>query len=86
MKVRRLIVAGAVLAAGVTPIFASAQSASARRRCTPGYWNPCLKPASDYDCAGGSGNGPKYVYGIVHDKPSKDIYDLDADNDGIGCE
>jgi len=28
--------------------------------CTPGY-SPCLPPAEDYDCAGGSGNGPKYT-------------------------
>jgi hypothetical protein len=28
--------------------------------CTPGY-SPCLPPASDYDCAGGSGNGPEYT-------------------------
>lgn len=28
--------------------------------CTPGY-SPCLPPASDYDCRGGSGNGPKYA-------------------------
>lgn len=25
--------------------------------CTPGY-SPCLPPAPDYDCSGGSGNGP----------------------------
>ena len=30
------------------------------RNCTPGY-SPCLPPASDYDCRGGSGNGPKYT-------------------------
>ena len=32
--------------------------------CTPGY-SPCLTPASDYDCAGGSGNGPGYT-GLVY--------------------
>ena len=41
--------------------------------------------ASDVDCAGGSGNGPAYVSGPVTVIGS-DIYDLDADNDGIGCE
>jgi beta-lactam-binding protein with PASTA domain len=51
--------------------------------CTPGY-SPCLPPASDYDCAGGSGDGPRFtgpvrVSGI-------DIYDLDDDSDGRGCE
>jgi len=52
--------------------------------CTPGY-SPCLPPASDYDCAGGSGNGPKYVYGVERVTGS-DPYDLDADGDGYGCE
>jgi hypothetical protein len=52
--------------------------------CTPGY-SPCLPRASDYDCAGGSGNGPEYVYGTVRVTGS-DPYGLDADGDGIGCE
>ncbi|HET7736883.1 MAG TPA: PASTA domain-containing protein [Nocardioidaceae bacterium] len=51
--------------------------------CTPGY-TPCLPPASDYDCAGGSGNGPEYT-GYVKVTGS-DPYDLDADGDGIACE
>lgn len=54
------------------------------RRCTPGY-SPCLPPASDYDCAGGSGDGPKYVQGPVKVTGS-DPYGLDSDNDGVGCE
>lgn len=52
--------------------------------CTPGY-SPCLPPASDYDCAGGSGNGPEYVAGPVKVTGS-DPYGLDADHDGVGCE
>ncbi|MGV9784965.1 excalibur calcium-binding domain-containing protein [Nocardia farcinica] len=38
---------------------------------------------SDVDCSGGSGNGPAYT-GRVRVGP--DEYDLDRDNDGIGCE
>ena len=54
--------------------------------CTPGY-SPCLPPASDYDCAGGSGNGPEYVSGPVYvDHSYGDPYGLDADGDGVGCE
>jgi hypothetical protein len=30
--------------------------------CTAGY-SPCIPPGSDVDCAGGSGNGPRYVDG-----------------------
>jgi hypothetical protein len=51
--------------------------------CTPGY-SPCLPPASDYDCEGGSGNGPKYT-GLVHVTGS-DPYELDVDGDGVACE
>jgi hypothetical protein len=53
------------------------------RNCTPGY-SPCLPPASDYDCRGGSGNGPKYT-GPVRVTGS-DPYHLDRNRDGKGCE
>ena len=52
--------------------------------CTPGY-TPCLPPASDYDCAGGAGDGPKYAQGPVTVTGS-DPYSLDSDGDGIACE
>jgi hypothetical protein len=53
--------------------------------CHPSYEGACLKPDSpDYDCDGGSGNGPDYTgpVRVVGDDP----YDLDADGDGIGCQ
>lgn len=43
-----------------------------------------VPPASDYDCAGGSGDGPEYT-GFVRVTGS-DPYGLDSDNDGVGCE
>ena len=52
--------------------------------CDPNY-SGCLDPnAVDYDCAGGSGDGPLYtgtveVLGVDH-------YGLDRDGDGIGCD
>jgi hypothetical protein len=52
--------------------------------CTPGY-SPCIAPGSDVDCAGGSGNGPRYVHGPIRVTGS-DPYGLDSDHDGIGCE
>ncbi|MEV2240054.1 G5 domain-containing protein [Micromonospora sp. NPDC049891] len=53
-------------------------------RCDPNY-TPCVPIASDVDCAGGSGNGPAYVTGPVK-VIGTDIYDLDRDNDGWGCD
>jgi hypothetical protein len=58
-------------------------SSAGSSNCTPGY-TPCLPPASDYDCAGGSGDGPKYT-GLVHVTGS-DPYALDVDGDGVGCD
>ena len=57
----------------------------AQRQCDPNYSGACVPIASDVDCAGGGGNGPAYVQGPVRVIGS-DIYDLDRDGDGIGCE
>ena len=52
--------------------------------CHPNY-SGCLNPnASDYDCAGGSGNGPYYT-GKVR-VLGADVFRLDRDKDGWGCE
>lgn len=53
--------------------------------CDPNYSGACVPIASDVDCAGGSGNGPAYVQGPVK-VVGTDIYDLDRDGDGIGCD
>jgi hypothetical protein len=53
-------------------------------KCDPNY-SGCVPIASDVDCKGGSGNGPAYVSGPVQVIGS-DIYKLDNDNDGVGCE
>lgn len=53
--------------------------------CDPNYSGECVPVASDVDCGGGSGNGPEYVYGVV-EVVGTDIYDLDRDNDGYGCD
>ncbi|MFJ8894415.1 G5 domain-containing protein [Leifsonia sp. NPDC102414] len=53
--------------------------------CDPNYTGACVPIASDVDCAGGSGNGPAYVQGPVQVVGS-DIYDLDRDGNGVGCE
>jgi hypothetical protein len=54
-------------------------------KCDPSYTGACLDPnAVDYDCAGGSGNGPLYTGPVRVVGP--DHYGLDADGDGYGCE
>lgn len=53
--------------------------------CDPNYSGACVPIASDVDCGGGSGNGPEYIYGVVQVVGS-DIYGLDRDGDGMGCE
>jgi hypothetical protein len=53
--------------------------------CHPSYRGACVPFASDVDCAGGSGNGPAYVVGPVY-VVGPDVYDLDRDGDGVGCQ
>jgi hypothetical protein len=54
------------------------------RECFAGY-SVCLNPnKSDYDCAGGSGNGPGYVDAVR--VTGSDPFDLDRDGNGYGCE
>ena len=51
--------------------------------CNPNY-SGCLATSGDYDCAGGGGDGPLYV-GAVQ-VIGTDVFALDADGDGVGCE
>jgi uncharacterized membrane protein YgcG len=56
--------------------------------CTPGY-SPCLvyHGGADYDCSGGGGNGPYYTApGVVYRVTGPDIYGLDSNGNGLGCE
>ena len=53
--------------------------------CNPSYPDICLQDGiGDYDCAGGSGNGPNYIEGQFRVLPP-DPFELDRDKDGIGC-
>jgi membrane protein involved in colicin uptake len=53
--------------------------------CDPNYSGACLDPyISDYDCEGGSGDGPAYTGTVA--VVGEDHYGLDADSDGTGCE
>lgn len=76
--------AQAAAAAAVPPQGAAPAAPAAASGCDPNY-SGCVPIASDVDCAGGSGNGPAYVQGPVSVIGS-DIYGLDRDGDGFGCE
>jgi beta-lactam-binding protein with PASTA domain len=61
-------------------------STAPAENCDPSCPDVCLDPsAEDYDCAGGSGNGPEYVEGLIRVR-APDPFGLDADGDGLGCE
>ena len=70
--------------APVTEVTAVGTYVAPVQKCNPNY-SGCVPIASDVDCAGGSGNGPAYTYGPVQ-VIGVDVYGLDRDGDGLGCE
>jgi hypothetical protein len=76
----------ALVGAAAGPAWATGPAAKKPpKRCHPSYKGACLDPnASDYDCIGGSGNGPMYTGKVRVVGP--DVFRLDADGDGWGCE
>ena len=75
-----MVVAPVPVAAPIPPPVAPAPAA-----CHASYQGACLAVgAGDYDCAGGSGNGPNYTGRVTVVGP--DEFDLDSDGDGLGCE
>jgi hypothetical protein len=85
VETERKVVAETVTKAPVTQVVAVGTKKPPTPKCDPNYSGACVPIASDVDCAGGSGDGPKYVQGPVT-VVGQDIYDLDRDGDGIGCE
>ena len=82
----RKLIAISLALAGVAAVPIEASSAVTKRKCDPNYRGACLRPnVSDYDCAGGSGNGPYYVRGPIR-VVGRDHYRLDANHDGIACQ
>jgi hypothetical protein len=70
---------------GGVPAPSSSGTDSGGSRCDPNYAGACLDPDSyDYDCEGGSGDGPDYTgpVEVVGDDP----YGLDRDGDGHACD
>lgn len=58
---------------------------TAKTSCDPNYSGACVPIAPDVDCLGGGGDGPAFVAGPVT-VIGEDIYGLDGNHDGIGCE
>jgi hypothetical protein len=68
----------------VLPAVKKGAPVTTKENCNPNY-SGCLKSGTvDYDCKGGSGDGPYYT-GIVK-VIGYDQYGLDRDKDGWGCE
>jgi hypothetical protein len=64
---------------------AESEASEEASECDPNYSGACLDPyASDYDCEGGSGDGPEYTGPVT--VIGEDHYGLDSDNDGYACE
>jgi hypothetical protein len=62
-----------------------AEQEAAAEDCHPSYEGACLDPnASDYDCEGGSGDGPEYTGTVTVVGP--DVWDLERDGDGVACD
>jgi hypothetical protein len=72
---------------------ACAQPVVEQGSCHPSYvggvdvaTGGCIRAnVGDYDCAGGSGNGPNYARGPVR-VVGPDVFALDGDRDGTACE
>ena len=82
---KKLMIFAAAAAVLAVPVTANAAAQPTGPKCHPSYKLKCLKTnAYDYDCVGGRGNGPLYT-GLVK-VVGPDVFRLDADHDGWGCE
>ncbi|WP_224816952.1 excalibur calcium-binding domain-containing protein [Hasllibacter sp. MH4015] len=86
---RMVLGAGTIMTIALAPSFAPLPSVitpAQAQACHPSYAGVCISPSGgDVDCAGGNGNGPRYVQGPVR-VVGPDEYRLDRDGDGVACE
>lgn len=80
-----MLIAGVAVGLGFAPAAPATPLPQQPSQCDPNYSGPCVPIASDVDCAGGGGNGPAFVSGPVI-VIGTDIYELDRDGNGTGCE
>lgn len=81
---RRALFTLALVIPGVAAAAACAPPPEPAAACDANY-TPCVPVASDVDCASGTGDGPVYIDFSVQ-VVGQDIYGLDHDGNGIGCE
>ncbi|MEV1155744.1 G5 domain-containing protein [Micromonospora chokoriensis] len=84
VRTSRKLVTSTVTKQPVTQVVAVGTKKPQSSNCDPNY-SGCVPIASDVDCLPGSGDGPGYVRGPVK-VIGKDIYRLDNDKDGYGCD
>lgn len=69
------------------PAPAPGPAPSSSGQCHASYQGTCIPPdVSDADCAGGSGDGPWYVQEKNVSVVGPDVFDLDRDGNGVGCQ
>jgi hypothetical protein len=79
------LVTDASVCGGSTTTTTTPTTTTSGPSCDPNYSGACLDPnASDYDCAGGTGDGPEYTGTVT--VIGDDHFGLDRDGDGVGCE
>ncbi|MFJ2085110.1 G5 domain-containing protein [Micromonospora chokoriensis] len=84
VRTSRKLVKSTVTKQPVTQVVAVGTKKPQSSKCDPNY-SGCVPIASDVDCLPGTGDGPGYVRGPVK-VIGKDIYRLDNDKDGYGCD
>ncbi|WP_433134160.1 G5 domain-containing protein [Micromonospora sp. CA-240977] len=84
VRTSRKLVRSTVTKQAVAQVVAVGTKKPQSSTCDPNY-SGCVPIASDVDCLPGSGDGPGYVRGPVK-VIGADIYRLDNDKDGYGCD
>ncbi|MET7945802.1 G5 domain-containing protein [Micromonospora sp. NPDC005324] len=84
VRTAKKLVKSAVTKQPVTQVVAVGTKKPQSSKCDPNY-SGCVPIASDVDCLPGKGDGPAYVTGPVK-VIGEDIYRLDNDKDGYGCD
>jgi hypothetical protein len=67
-----------------TPVSSGKDAAPTTQNCNPNYSGCVPNDPVDVDCFGGAGDGPAFT--AETRVIGSDVYGLDEDGDGVGCE